>query len=63
VAFPWFNDGVLSFSALAFGTVGGVMGVGGLALLYDALARGQMGVVAPMTATQTAGLPVIFGMP
>lgn len=62
VAFPWFNDGVLSFSALAFGTVGGVMGVGGLALLYDALARGQMGVVAPVTAIQTAGLPVIFGM-
>jgi drug/metabolite transporter (DMT)-like permease len=62
VAFPWFNDGVLSFRALAFGTVGGVMGVGGLALLYDALARGQMSIVAPVTAIQTAGLPVVFGV-
>jgi drug/metabolite transporter (DMT)-like permease len=62
VAFPWFNDGVLSFRALAFGTVGGVMGVGGLVLLYDALARGQMSIVAPVTAIQTAGLPVVFGV-
>src|SRR5918999_5310144 len=62
VAFPWFNDGVLGFRAIAFGVVGGVLGVGGLALLYDALARGQMSVVAPVTAIQTAGLPVLFGV-
>jgi drug/metabolite transporter (DMT)-like permease len=62
VAFPWLNDGAFSFRAIAFGVMGGVLGVGGLALLYDALARGQMSVVAPVTAIQTAGLPVLFGV-
>src|SRR5918995_4064325 len=62
VAFPWLNDGVFGFRAISFGVMGGVLGVGGLALLYDALARGQMSVVAPVTAIQTAGLPVLFGV-
>jgi uncharacterized membrane protein len=62
LAFPWFNDGVPSFRALSFGVVGGLLGVGGLALLYDALGKGQMSIVAPVTAIQTAGLPVVVGM-
>lgn len=40
---------------------GGVLGAAGLALLYRGLSVGRMGVVAPVAAVITAGLPVLFG--
>ena len=45
---------------VAFGALGGVAGLFGLALLYTALARGNMSIIAPITGATTATLPVIF---
>ena len=46
---------------IAVSIAGGVFGSTGLALLYRGLAAGRMGVVAPIAAVLTAGLPVAFG--
>ena len=46
---------------VAVSIAGGVFGSAGLALLYRGLAAGRMGVVAPIAAVLTAGLPVAFG--
>ena len=40
---------------------GGMFAALGLALLYRGLSVGRMGVVAPIAAVITAGLPVLFG--
>lgn len=40
---------------------GGLASAAGLALLYKGLSVGRMGVVAPVAAVITAGLPVVFG--
>jgi len=64
---------VLLFLALAFGqplpagrdlliaVLASVSGVTGLAALYRALAIGQMGIVAPITAVLSAGIPALYG--
>lgn len=54
-AFPSLIDG--GWSVLA-GLAGGM----GLILFYSALAIGRMGIIAPISATLTAGLPVIFSI-
>lgn len=46
---------------LAWGLVAGLAGAVGLAALYRALAIGQMGLVAPLSAVLTAALPALFG--
>ncbi|MEO8272440.1 MAG: DMT family transporter [Chloroflexota bacterium] len=46
---------------LTISIAGGVLGAGGLALLYRGLSVGRMGVVAPVAAVLTATLPVAFG--
>lgn len=46
---------------VALSVAAGVFGSTGLALLYRGLAFGRMGVVAPIAAVMTAGLPVLFG--
>jgi drug/metabolite transporter (DMT)-like permease len=45
---------------LLWGGLAGVAGVLGLLAFYAALARGQMGVTAPVSAVLTATLPVLF---
>jgi drug/metabolite transporter (DMT)-like permease len=45
---------------LLWGGLAGVVGVLGLLAFYSALARGKMGIVAPVSAVLTAGLPVLF---
>lgn len=40
---------------------GGILGALALALLYRGLSVGRMGVVAPVAAVITAGVPVLFG--
>jgi drug/metabolite transporter (DMT)-like permease len=45
---------------LVWGGLGGVAGVIGLLAFYSALARGRMGIVAPVSAVLTAALPVLF---
>jgi uncharacterized membrane protein len=47
---------------LVFGAFAGVANVSGLALLYRGLARGPMGVVAPMSAITAALVPVAWGL-
>jgi uncharacterized membrane protein len=45
---------------LGWGLVAGLAGAVGLAALYRALAIGQMGMVAPLSAVLTAALPALF---
>ena len=47
---------------LAYGAAAGVVGCGGLVLLYRGLAVGRMSVVAPITAVGAAVLPVAWGL-
>jgi drug/metabolite transporter (DMT)-like permease len=51
-----------SSGALIRGAVAGILAVVGLGLLYTALAAGQMGVVAPVTAVVAAIVPVGWGL-
>ena len=46
---------------LGFGAIAGAFGFVGLALLYRGLARGPMGVVAPLTAITSAAVPAFWG--
>ncbi len=46
---------------LALGALSGMVGVVGLLLLYRGLARGPMGVVAPLTAITSAAVPGLWG--
>jgi drug/metabolite transporter (DMT)-like permease len=47
--------------AFALATLGGIIGLAGLASLFGALARGMMSLVSPIAAAMGAGLPVIAG--
>ncbi|MFB9676223.1 EamA family transporter [Streptosporangium vulgare] len=49
-------------AALAWGAASGLCGTAGIVLFYRALATGVMSVVAPITATVSAALPVLFGL-
>ncbi len=46
---------------LLWGALGGVCGFVGITAFYIGLARGKMGVVAPISAVLNAGLPVLVG--
>lgn len=45
-----------------FGGVGGLVGVAGIFLLYQALSMGQMSAIAPVTALLAAAVPVAAGI-
>jgi drug/metabolite transporter (DMT)-like permease len=45
---------------MGFGAAAGIAGMGGILALYSGLARGRMGIVAPVSAVVTALLPVAF---
>ena len=49
-------------STLLWGAVAGVAGAFGIAALYQALAIGRMGIVAPVASVITGVLPVLAGM-
>ena len=49
-------------SALVLGAISGVGGGLGTMALYRGLGRGQMGIVAPLSALGTAALPVLIGV-
>jgi drug/metabolite transporter (DMT)-like permease len=55
-------DGAPSGADLAWGGTAGLAGGTGLLLFYRALAAGVMSVVAPVTATLAAGVPVLAGL-
>ena len=47
---------------IGFGALGGISGLFGLAILYAALSRGKMSLIAPITGATTAILPVAFDL-
>lgn len=47
---------------LFFGALAGLAGVVGILAFYAGLARGRMGVVAPVTAVFSASIPVVVGI-
>jgi drug/metabolite transporter (DMT)-like permease len=57
-AFP----GRASAVALGWGALAGIAGASGLLLYFRALAVGPMGVVAPLSAAMSAGLPLAAGL-
>ena len=60
LALIW-GEPIPSVTDLGWGLVAGLAGAVGLASLYSALAVGQMGMVAPLSAVLTAALPALFG--
>jgi len=58
----WFGRPLPILFSFAAGALAGVAGLIGLAALYKGLARGQMGIVAPLAAVTTAVLPILLGM-
>lgn len=61
VAIPLVEDGGPPGSAVGWGLVAGFAGSIGVVGLYVALARGNMTVVAPVTAVVAAAVPVLVG--
>ncbi len=53
---------ISSSDALLWASVAGISGVGGLFAFYFALARGTMGIVAPLAALIGAGVPVLLAI-
>lgn len=49
-------------TSLAWGAAAGVAGGSGLVLFFRAMATGPMGVVSPLTAALTAGVPLVGGL-
>ena len=47
---------------LLWGVAAGLLGGIGLLLLYLSLARGKMGVAAPLTAIASGGIPLVVGL-
>ncbi len=47
---------------ITWSVVAGLVGVIGLVAFYSALAVGSMGIVAPVSAVLTAGIPVVFSI-
>jgi drug/metabolite transporter (DMT)-like permease len=61
LALVW-GEPLPSATDLGWGLAAGLTGAVGLASLYRALAVGQMGMVAPLSAVLTAALPALFGV-
>ena len=62
VALPFFLDARLTTEAVVWGGGAGVVGAGGISLLYIGLAIGRMGAVAPITSVGAATIPLLFGL-
>jgi drug/metabolite transporter (DMT)-like permease len=54
--------GDVSWNSLAVGFFAGSVGALAIGLLYAALARGQMGIVSPVTAVLSGAVPVVVGV-
>ena len=57
-----FTGGHLSLAAAGWGTLSGVGGGVGVSFLYRGLARGRMGVVAPLSGVVAALVPAVVGL-
>ena len=51
-----------SQSDILWGGLAGLVGAIGLIVFYSALSIGRMGIIAPVSAVLTAGLPVLFSV-
>jgi drug/metabolite transporter (DMT)-like permease len=60
VALLW-REGWPAGSDVIWGALAGIFGFIGLIGLYRAMAIGQMGIAAPVTAVMSAGLPMVVG--
>lgn len=56
------TEKIPSLDNLLWGGIAGISGAVGLVALYNGLAYGRMGIVAPVSAVVTAALPVIVGL-
>jgi drug/metabolite transporter (DMT)-like permease len=56
------REPVPALTDLLWGGLAGVAGMIGVLSFYAALARGKMGIAAPISAVLTAALPVLFSM-
>ncbi|WP_432831151.1 EamA family transporter [Dactylosporangium sp. CA-092794] len=56
------RPGAPGLADLAWGVASGLVGNAGLVIFYRALAGGAMSVVAPLTATTTAAVPLLLGL-
>lgn len=54
--------GKWSWTTVGIGVIAGSVGAVAIGLLYAALARGQMGIVSPITAVLSGAVPVIVGI-
>lgn len=54
--------GEMTPAAFAWGVASGVAGGAGILFLFRALGRGRMSALAPITALEAAGIPVVFGL-
>ncbi len=57
-----FGEAMPDLTHLLWAGAGGLLGAVGLLVLYQALSTGHMGIVAPLTAVISGGMPVIFGL-
>jgi uncharacterized membrane protein len=55
------QEPIPSTGDMLWGVAGGACGVIGITAFYIGLANGRMGIVAPIAAVVTAGLPVLLG--
>jgi uncharacterized membrane protein len=55
------HESLLPLDQMLLGSLAGVVGAIGISALYRALAVGQMGVAAPVSAVVAAGVPVMVG--
>ncbi len=58
----WVLPGSLSFDLAGWAIAAGAVGAAGMVMFYGALARGTMGIVSPLTAVMSAGIPVVVGL-
>lgn len=61
-ALPFFLDPGPTGASLGWGAASGAAGATGVLFLYKGLAAGSMSVVAPITAVEAAGVPVLWGL-
>lgn len=54
--------GEWSWTTVGIGAIAGVVGAVAIGLLYAALARGQMGIISPITAVLSGAVPVAVGL-
>lgn len=57
-----FRESIPPTGDLLFGASAGLAGVIGLLALYSGLARGRMGIVAPLTAVAAAAIPILYSL-